>query len=186
SGEHEVNQLFFDQVRVAVSLRVGTENAGWTIAKSLLEFERGGGSATARTERVIAELRRVAALEPDGCRGVVGDDRILQVRLAAIEIETEALKHTQLSILRRVSAGEPVGEAAASLLKLKASELLQRATELAMDVIGPYALADQHTLLGERTTIGPAYAATATACYLNTRARSIFGGSSEIQRAILA
>lgn len=187
SGEHEVNQVFFDGVRVPVENRVGEENEGWRIAKSLLEFERGGGSATARTRRVTSEIRRVAELETDGEGGRLWDDPAFRQRLARIEIEILALEHTQLRILARVSAGEPVGDAAASLLKLKASELQQDATELAMDTLGPYALADQWELLcAAASPVGPEHAATATARYLNARARSIFGGSNEIQRTILA
>jgi len=189
SGEHEINQIFFDDVRVPVENRVGEENAGWTIAKTVLEFERGGGSATGRTRRVIAETRRSAQLEADGRGGRLWDDALFRARLAEIEIETLALEHTQLQVLAGIAAGDSVGNEAASLLKLKSSELFQHATELSMDALGHYALPDQHEALEAESGapgVGPPYAATPTARYLNARARSIFGGSNEIQREILA
>jgi alkylation response protein AidB-like acyl-CoA dehydrogenase len=181
SGEHEVNQIFFDGVRVPADNLVGEENGGWGIAKYLLEFERGGVSATARTRRILAELSRTYELEPDGSGGTLRDDPLMLSELAALEIETLALEYTQLRILSRLSLGESVGDSAASLLKLKGSDLFQRATELAMRAIGPYAVPEQ---AGE--AIGPEHASTATARFLNARARSIFGGTSEIQRGILA
>jgi alkylation response protein AidB-like acyl-CoA dehydrogenase len=189
SGEHEINQIFFDDVRVPVENRIGEENAGWTIAKTVLEFERGGGSATGRTRRVIAEIRRSAQLEGDGRGGRLWDDALFRARLAEIEIETLALEHTQLQVLAGTAAGDSVGNEAASLLKLKSSELFQHATELSMDALGHYALPDQHEALEAESGapgVGPTYAATPTARYLNARARSIFGGSNEIQREILA
>jgi alkylation response protein AidB-like acyl-CoA dehydrogenase len=172
SGEHEVNQVFFDAARVPAVNLVGEENEGWGIAKYLLEFERGGVSATARTRRILAELARVFAVEPDGKGATLSGNPLLVARLAKLEIETAALEYTQLRVLSRLSLGASVGDSAASLLKLKGSDLYQRATELAMSAIGPGALPERET--------GP------TAGYLNARARSIFGGTNEIQRGILA
>jgi alkylation response protein AidB-like acyl-CoA dehydrogenase len=180
SGEHEVNQLFFDGVRVPAANRVGGENQGWTVAKYLLEFERGGGIATNRTRRVTGLLKRLAtrerALEPDLLR-----------RLAQLEIEIEATEWTQRRMLRDIDAGGSVGNANASILKLKASELYQAASLLFLDALGGWGLVEQRDALDGRAPIrGPEYAVTGAARYMNSRAMSIFGGSSEIQRGIIA
>jgi alkylation response protein AidB-like acyl-CoA dehydrogenase len=189
SGEHEINQIFFDGVRVPAANLVGEENGGWGIAKYLLEFERGGVSATARIRRILHDLMRVFEREPDGRGGTLRTDPLLQARLAEIEIETIALECTQLRILSRLSLGESVGDSAASLLKLKGSDLYQRATELAMHAVGLHALPEQPVWSADENAadlIGPEHATSATARYLNARARTIFGGTNEIQRTILA
>jgi alkylation response protein AidB-like acyl-CoA dehydrogenase len=180
SGEHEVNQIFFDGVRVPIANRVGGENEGWTVAKYLLEFERGGGIATNRTRRVTGLIRRLAtrerALEPDMLR-----------RLTQLEIEIEATEWTQRRMLRNIEAGDSVGNANASILKLKASDLYQIASLLFLDALGSWGLADQRDALdGKGPVHGPEYALTGAARYMNSRAMSIFGGSSEIQRGIIA
>jgi alkylation response protein AidB-like acyl-CoA dehydrogenase len=180
SGEHEVNQLFFDGVRVPVANRVGGENQGWAVAKYLLEFERGGGIATNRARRVTGLLKRLAtrelALDPDLLR-----------RLAQLEIEIEATEWIQRRMLRDVGGGESVGNANASILKLKASELYQTASLLFLDALGGWGLAEQRDALdGKGPVHGPEYAITGAARYMNSRAMSIFGGSSEIQRGIIA
>ena len=180
SGDHEVNQIFFDGVRVPVANRVGGENQGWSVAKYLLEFERGGGIATNRTRRVTGLLKRLATrerlLEPDLLR-----------RLAQLEIEIEATEWIQRRMLRDIGAGDSVGNANASILKLKASELYQTASLLFLDALGGWGLADQRDVLdGKGPVHGPEYAMTGAARYMNSRAMSIFGGSSEIQRGIIA
>lgn len=180
SGEHELNQIFFDAVRVPVANLVGTENQGWTVAKYLLEFERGGGSATMRTLRVVGLLRRIVSNE-----GVVEPD-VLH-RLARLEIEIAATEWTQKRMLEDIEDGKSVGNANASILKLKASELYQEASSLYYDALGAWGLAEQRAALdGNGKIRGPAHALTGAARYMNSRALSIFGGSSEIQRGIIA
>jgi alkylation response protein AidB-like acyl-CoA dehydrogenase len=189
SGEHEVNQVFFDQVRVPVANRVGEENDGWTVAKYLLQFERGGGSMAARLKGALRNIRRMACAEPAEGGGVIWDDPAFRGKAAALEIDAEAVDFTERRVVSGLSTGKVVGDATASMLKLKGTETMQRATELAMEVIGHYAAPDQRPALGAGSNVppvGPAYAATPTARYLNTRAASIYGGSSEVQRNILA
>lgn len=180
SGEHELNQVFLDEVRVPVEYRVGSENDGWTVAKHLLEFERGGGSATARAVRVLRLIQRLAhrqgGLEPDLLR-----------RLAALQIEIDATEWTQRRMLAAHENGEALGNTNSSLLKLKASELYQRASMLLHDALGVWGLVDQRLALeGHAPVRGPQSGVTATTRYLSSRSMSIFGGSSEIQRSILA
>lgn len=180
SGEHEVNQVFLDNVRVPVSYRVGPENQGWTVAKFLLEFERGGAAATARTLRVVGLIRRLAAAHGGlACK--------LLNRLTKLEIEVAATEWTQQRMLTNIEAGKSIGNANASILKLKASELYQEASMLFLDALGAWGLVDQRAALeGKGPLVGPEIAVTGAARYMNSRAMSIFGGSSEIQRTILA
>ncbi len=189
SGEHEVNQVFFDQVRVPISNRVGQENEGWTVAKYLLQFERGGGSMAARLKGALRSIRQMARSEASDAGGTLWEDPDFRGRAAALEIDVEAVDFTERRVVSSLSTGVVVGDATASMLKLKGTETMQRATELAMEVIGLYATPDQRSSLGAGSNaapVGPAYAATPTAKYLNTRAASIYGGSSEVQRNILA
>ena len=186
SGEHEVNQLFFDDVRVPVANRVGPENEGWTIAKYLLEFERGGGAAGGRVARVMRRLYEAEA-EATGAQAVFFRDPEFIKRRAEVEIELMALEMTQYRIIAASEAGQAVGDAAASTFKLVAATLFQKAAEMAMDVLGPLAAVDQRAALeGHGPVIGPDFAAAPTARYLNSRAMTVFGGTSEIQRGILA
>jgi alkylation response protein AidB-like acyl-CoA dehydrogenase len=189
SGEHEVNQVFFDRVRVPVANRVGDENDGWTVAKYLLQFERGGGSMAARLKGALRMIREMARSEPSDGGGLLWQDPAFRGKAAALEIEVEAVDFTERRVVSSLSTGKVVGDATASMLKLKGTETMQRATELAMEVIGLYAAPDQRPALGAGSNVsavGPAYAATPTARYLNTRAASVYGGSSEVQRNILA
>ncbi|MFC2950564.1 acyl-CoA dehydrogenase family protein [Marinicaulis aureus] len=188
SGEHEVNQVFFDDVRVPVENRVGEENDGWRVAKYLLEFERGGGFSAARILGNLAKIKECAKLEPCG-DGTVWDDEAFRLRFAKVEIEATTLEFSQRRVLSALSTGQSVGGFAASMLKLRASELKQKAAQLALEMLGPYALADQNAALQPGSNapgIGPDYGVTVTAKYLNARAATIFGGSSEIQRNLLA
>ncbi|MFC3443319.1 acyl-CoA dehydrogenase family protein [Sphingobium rhizovicinum] len=186
SGEHEVNQLFFDDVRIPVSNRVGPENEGWRIAKYLLEFERGGGAAGGRVARVMRRLYEAEAMAQGADAERFREPEFIK-RRAEIEIELMALEMTQFRSIAASEAGQTVGDAAASTFKLVAATLFQKATELAMDVLGPAAAIDQRAALeGRGPVIGPAYAAVPTARYLNARAMTVFGGTSEIQRSILA
>ena len=185
SGEHEVNQLFFDDVRIPVANRVGDENDGWKIAKYLLEFERGGGDAGMRVSRVLGWLDEALMQAESG--GLKLGDSSYPTKRAEIEIELVALNWTQRRIVSELETGQSVGDDSASLLKLTASDLYQRATELALETLGPYGAVDQHAAVcnGE-DLIGPRYGAVFGARYLNGRAQTIFGGSSEIQYTIIA
>jgi alkylation response protein AidB-like acyl-CoA dehydrogenase len=185
SGEHEVNQVFFDAVRAPQSNRVGAENDGWTVAKYLLEFERGGSYAA----RIRALLRRVkamaAATEADG--GVLLDAPGFRRKLIDLEVELAAVDFTERRVISSMGVGRNLGDSTASMLKLRGSETMQKASELALEALGVYcAPCQENALAGEGDPIGPGFAATPTAQYLNARASTIFGGASEIQRNILA
>lgn len=180
SGEHEVNQVFLDNVRIPVGNRVGEENQGWTVAKYLLEFERGGVAATGRTLRVVGLLRRMA--QESG-----GLPPSLLRRYAALEIDIQATEYTQQRMLAAIDSGQSVGNANASILKLKASQLYQVASQLFLDAVGEWGLVDQASALYEGgAAVGPDYCLTAAARFMNSKAMSIFGGASEVQKTILA
>jgi len=184
SGEHEVNQVFFDSVRIPVANRVGEENQGWAVAKYLLEFERGGGASASRLGSHLQKVRAIAERE-----GVWPEEPGFRRRWATLEIELQALDQAERNAAAVLSAGRSVGDASASILKLTVSDLLQRITELGAEAIGRYAAADQRHALGigaNAPPIGPEYAATPMAKYLNSRAATIYGGSNEIQHNILA
>lgn len=189
SGEREVNQVFFDDVRIPVANLVGAEGQGWEIARYLLNFERGGRPFGAGLRRRIETLKAMAAREPDGRGGRLIDDAVFRHRLAEVEIRLIAADRTEQNKRLAQPVGGSLSAADASLLKLLASELTQDVQELTMDVLGPYAAADQRAALEPNVTddvIGPDHALTPTARYLNGRAYTIFGGASEVQRDILA
>jgi acyl-CoA dehydrogenase len=184
SGEHEVNQVFFDDVRIPVANLVGAENQGWTVAKYLLEFERGAGASASRLKRQLNEAKAIAEAE-----GFWREDAQFRRRWATLDIELGALDHAEREAAAALSSGRSIGDATASRLKLTVSGLLQRITELTMGALGPFAAADQREALGmgaNTPPVGPAYALTPTAKYLNSRAATIYGGSNEIQHNILA
>ncbi len=185
SGEHEVNQVFFDAVRVPQANRVGEENAGWTVAKYLLEFERGGSYA-ARIRGLMRRVRSIAAETwSDGGRLI--DDADFRGKLAQLDVELTAVDFTERRVISSLGVGRNVGDMTASMLKLRGSETMQKATELALEALGDYAAPYQREALASQGgAIGPDHAAAPTAQYLNARASTIFGGSSEIQHNILS
>ena len=193
SGEHEVNQVFFDSVRVPVTNRVGDENQGWTVAKALLEFERGGGVMGSRLIKMVNEARRIA--QTHGGEGGATSPSLwasspdFRRRLLELEMEVTGVDYTERMVAAQLSGGRDIGDATASVLKLTVSQLLQRATELTVEALGVYATPDQRGALGHGANsppVGPDYAVTPTAKYLNSRAATIYGGSSEVQHNILA
>ncbi len=185
AGDHEVNQVFFDNVRVPVSLLVGKENEGWTLAKYLLEHERGG-NFSAGMRKKLDDLRQIAATEAASGRALAGDPDFA-ARLAALECRLEALYWTEQRIISALSLGEEVG-AKPSMLKLAGTELTQQIDELLIEAIGIYAAADYLAAREGRANWmpGPDYALTPMGLYLNNRAATIYGGSSEVQRNIIA
>jgi alkylation response protein AidB-like acyl-CoA dehydrogenase len=188
AGEHEVNQCFFDNVRIPVANRVGEENQGWTVAKYLLEFERGGSYA-ARIRGLLRSVKAIAAQEAGDDGGPLWADRDFRRKTLSVEVELQAVDWTERRVIAGLSQGGPVGDATASMLKLKGSETMQKVTELAFEALGGYGAPDQRASLGAFSNtppVGPDYARTPTARYLNTRAATIYGGSSEVQRNILA
>ncbi len=185
--EHEVNQVFFDNVRVPKANRLGEENDGWTVAKYLLEFERGGGSG-AGLKVSLERLRAMAKTErADDGRALI-DDESFRLRLAAAEVKLAAIEMTEHRVLSALASGRPPGPAS-SMLKMAGTEAMQRLDELAIEIVGHYAAVDQPEARkpGANTApVGPAQNMFAMPRYLNNRAASIYGGSNEIQRDIMA
>ena len=137
SGEHEVNQVFFENVRVPVENRVGPEDEGWTVAKYLLEFERGGSYA-ARLRSGLARIRKMAADTP------VDDASLLETpafrrKLSDLEIQVTAVDFSERRVISSLGLGSNVGDATASMLKACGSETSQKLTELALETLGAYA-----------------------------------------------
>jgi pimeloyl-CoA dehydrogenase large subunit len=186
-GRHEVNEVFFDNVKVPVENLVGEENKGWDYAKFLLANERTGIARIGLSKERIARIKRLAKEMPAG-EGTVWDDRDFRERLAEVEIELKALEITQMRVVaaQRRDPGKP--DPASSILKIKGSQLQQATTELLLEVAGPFALAAP-----ERGEVQPNdwpfdhdWADAAAASYFNNRKVSIYGGSNEIQKNIIA
>ncbi|HET9148576.1 MAG TPA: acyl-CoA dehydrogenase family protein, partial [Acetobacteraceae bacterium] len=188
-GGHEVNEVFFDDVRVPIGNLVGEENKGWDYAKFLLGNERTSIARVGVSKQRLRRVRELAAKEQSGGRALL-DEPWFREKLAAIEIELKALEITQLRVLAeaRKAGRHGAPDPKSSVLKIKGSEIQQATTELLMEVVGPFAIPFQ-TNPGEDTNeppIGPDGAAAAAPTYFNWRKISIYGGSNEIQRNIIA
>lgn len=181
AGDHEVNQVFFDEVVVPAENLVGEENQGWTVAKYLLEFERGGAYAS-RLRAGVAGVRRIAAAE-----GLMGDDAFI-AKLALMDAEIEAIDITERRLISALAKGRPVG-GAPSMLKLVGTEAVQRIDELRIEAVGAWTCVDYASMRHAQHAngiAGPDHAVPAMGRYLNNRAATIYGGSSEVQRNIMA
>ena len=178
AGDHEVNQVFFDNVRVPISNIVGPENDGWRVAKYLLEFERGGSSVATRLHVDMAELKMLLDR-------VEGEDA-LKGRAKEIGIKISALSQMETDMQSKIARGEKPG-AGSSLMKIMASTLGQEISTIKMEAIGNYSLPHNNILLlNEEVTIGEPEHQTITAGYLNDRASTVFGGAREVQKNIIA
>lgn len=186
-GEREVNEVWLDDVIVPAENRIHNENEGWTCAKYLLEHERSNVAEVARSKKWVQDVRSLAVhqVTEDGTRLI--DQPAFRRKIAQIEIDLQVLEMTELRALSEVNAGRDPGPLM-SLLKTKGSELQQAATELGMEAAGPYGFIDMNKT-GSGTNWAPeAWAGLARAAdrYLNMRKSSIYGGSNEIQRGIIA
>lgn len=186
-GGHEVNEVWFERVKVPGENLVGEEGRGWTYAKFLLSHERTGIAGIGASKRELRMLKYIASQERRRGRPLIEDPRFRD-RVAQVEIDLMALEITNLRVLAAERHGRAPGPEA-SILKIKGSEIQQMLTELMMDAVGPYALpylpaAWGDNWLGER--VGPEYAAPLAARYFNYRKTTIYGGSNEIQRNIIA
>ncbi|HTO57716.1 MAG TPA: acyl-CoA dehydrogenase family protein [Pseudomonadales bacterium] len=187
SGEHEVNQVFFDDVRVPRSNRVGAENDGWTVAKYLLEFERGGSGA-ARMQTALMRLKRLAASTRAGELTSLADDPSFASKIAMAEIDIAAIQYTEFRILAALSQGGAPGPES-SILKNLGADMSQRISELAVEAVAYYGSPHQpeaRTVGSNVAPIGPAAALVTLPNYLNYRASSIAGGTNEVQKNIVA
>ena len=186
-GEHEVNEVFFTDVKVPVENLVGEENKGWTCAKYLLTYERtniaGVGFSVAGLEKLkIAASRLMHKGKP------LLQDPLFATRLAKLEIDLENMKTTNLRVIAAVAGGGVPG-AESSMLKIRGTEIRQEMLSLMRRAMGPYALPFIEEALHadyNGPQVGPAEAKTAAAQYFNYRKLSIFGGSNEIQKNIIS
>jgi acyl-CoA dehydrogenase len=181
AGDHEVNQVFFDNVRVPKAQRIGEENQGWTVAKYLLEFERGGGSG-AGLKVALERVRAMAAAE-----GLEGDPDFT-AKVARMAIQVDAIEMAEHRVMTALSSGKNPGPAS-SMLKVQGTEAMQLIDELAVEASGAYGSVDQpqaRTPGSNAEAVGPTRNLVAMPRYLNNRASSIYGGSNEIQRDIMA
>jgi acyl-CoA dehydrogenase len=177
AGDHEFNQVFFDDVRVPVAQRIGAENNGWTMAKRLMQLARSNNTPAALVGRVLRRTAEAVAAAGDTVEPSV------RTRLAGLMIELEAFE--QLELFGFADGPVRLGDQALpSMLKLTGSELHQRVAELAMEVAGPQAAATLEVLglAGTELDIG----AAATAKHLCVRAATIYSGTSETQRNVIA
>jgi alkylation response protein AidB-like acyl-CoA dehydrogenase len=186
-GAHEVNEVWFDDVKVPVENLVGEENRGWTYAKFLLGHERTNIAGIGSCKRELQRLKRIAADEAKNGRPLLEDPHFAS-RIAQIEVDLMALEVTNLRVLSAERARRDPG-AQSSILKIKGSEIQQALSELMMLAGGPYALADVRAARESGSAhglLGPEHSAPLAATYYNLRKATIYGGANEIQRNIIA
>jgi alkylation response protein AidB-like acyl-CoA dehydrogenase len=181
-GLHHLNEVFFRDVRVPVANRIGEENKGWDYAKFLLLHERTTIANVPLIKRQLQQLRRLAASLPEDGKAA------LKARVADAEIKLLALEYTDIRSVERIERGQPMG-AETSMLKVVSTELQQTIAELAVEALGHHAAPWQPEQLVPGTNLPPdgsRESAELLATHLFGRAASIFGGSNEIQRNVLA
>jgi alkylation response protein AidB-like acyl-CoA dehydrogenase len=181
----EVNQVFFTDVKVPIENRVGEENKGWTYAKYLLEFERGN-PYSAGLYRGLNKLKKIAAdTKVDG--GTLADQPEFQAKVADLYSQVTAMEFTELRIFSALSTGGNVGPES-SLLKCRGTEIQQAISELTMQAVGGYItpFVEDGMVETNEPSIGPGYAMTAAPYYFSLRKASIYAGSNEVQRNIMA
>ncbi len=188
-GHREVNEVFFDNVRVPAENLVGEENLGWDYAKFLLSNERTGIARIGITKQRLAYIRDLAKKTSSGNTGTMWEDQGFRSRFHLLEIELKALEITQMRVVAAQGKSKyGRRDPASSILKIKGSELQQAATELLVEVAGPSALAFvDGPLFGRNDPLAELeWASLASQTYFNYRKVSIYGGSNEIQRNIIA
>ena len=195
TGEAIQNQIFFTNVRVPKANVVGQVGAGWTVAKHVLEFERGGSAYAPRLQSELEDLRAFASAVPGDATASLLDDPLFKAKIAAASIRVEALEVYELRVMSKLGKGEPLGPAA-SVMKVLGTELQQHISELALEAAAHYGRAYQPQAArpggpvslphSNDVAVGPRAAVLAPLRYLNERAGSIYAGSNEIQRNIIA
>ncbi|UWR07908.1 acyl-CoA dehydrogenase family protein [Ruegeria sp. B32] len=184
-GTPEVNEVFFDDVRVPVENLVGEENKGWTYAKYLLTHERTNIAGVGFSQAGLDMVKRIARIETANGRPLIENPHFA-ARLARVEIDLMAMATTNMRIISQAAAGQAPG-VESSMLKVKGTIIRQEINDLARRAVGPYAMPfASEAVAGDNDPIGPDYAAPVAAQYFNNRKLSIFGGSNEIQRGIIA
>jgi len=191
-GEHEINDIFFDNVEVPVQNLVGEENKGWTYAKFLLSHERTNNAGIGHCKRGLQRLKNIAAAQTVNGRPLIEDCRFRD-RIAQVELELMALEITNLRVLSAVSGESRAPGPEVSLLKIKGSEIIQQLAELQMHALGHDALPYVREALEADWVPEPvfaehyaAYAPPLTGQYFNQRKTTIYAGSTEIQKNIIS
>jgi alkylation response protein AidB-like acyl-CoA dehydrogenase len=187
-GTVEQCQVYFDDVRVPAANLVGAENQGWDVAKSLLEFERGGHNFTIDHKKQMAKIHRQASTQLSSDGGLWKDNPVFEAKLADVAVDALALEFTELRVKGAFEAGGNPG-ALSSLIKVMGTEIGQRFNELSVEMMAEHAFVKQLDALlpgFEGEPIGPSCGLTTMAEYINNRAATIYGGSAEIQRDIIA
>jgi alkylation response protein AidB-like acyl-CoA dehydrogenase len=181
-NHHSLNEVEFNNVRVPVENLIGEQDKGWTYAKALLAHERTGIAGVADSKRALGEVRRLAEREVNGGKRLI-DDPLFQKRLSDVEIELMALEFTDLRVLSQVAAGGAPG-AESSLLKIKGTEIQQAVQTLAMMVAAHYQGVLPTDIDPE--VLGNDFGIQARRAYMYGRAATVYGGSNEIQKNIIA
>jgi alkylation response protein AidB-like acyl-CoA dehydrogenase len=187
-GTHHLNEVFFDDVKVPVAMRVGPENKGWDVAKFLLGNERSGIARLGKSKERVRFAREAASDLRAGGRPLI-EDAEFRRRIAQLETDIKALEITQLRVLSAQKAGESKQDPLTAVLKVKGTELLQATSELVMDTGGPLSMPDwaqELAALSNEPELGPSWATEATRSYLMLRAASIYGGTNEIMKNIVS
>ena len=186
-GSAEVNEVWFKDVRVPVENLVGEENQGWTIAKYLLTHERTNIAGVGYCSEALANLKRIAGLEHQNGKPLI-EDPLFAAEIAKIEIDLMAMATTNMRVVSAAAKGTAPG-VESSMLKVKGTVIRQELNDLTRLACGPYAMPFVSEALEPGSNVeapGPDYAASATPTYLNNRKLSIYGGSNEVQRQIIA
>jgi alkylation response protein AidB-like acyl-CoA dehydrogenase len=186
-GEHEINEIWFENVKVPMENLVGQENKGWTYAKFLLGLERTGIAAVGRSKRELKRLKEIARRELSNGRPLIEDQRFRD-KIAQVELELMALEITSLRVISADRQRHAPGPEA-SILKIKGSEIQQVLAELLMQAVGHYSLPYLHEALDagwQGVPVGADYCAPLAGHYLNMRKTTIYGGSNEIQKNIIS
>ena len=179
-GRHEVNEVFLDEVRVPMACRVGAENQGWEITKFLLGNERTGIARIGMSKQLLRRAKALAQ-QIEGDEGVLADDPHFRPQAALIEIELKALEITQMRVIDSMGEHAAKPDARSSILKVKGTELRQAASELLLQTAGPLAARSADEFDDDADPLS-----TVAATYYTLRAASIYGGSNEVQKNILA
>ena len=186
AGTQEVNSVFFTDVKVPVSNRVGEENKGWTYAKYLLEFERGGNPYSPRLRSSFERLKVLAKAMPEGEDSILSD-AAWREKLARMDIEISGLEMFEMDFYSKLASGQNPGPLS-SMIKLRGTEVMQQVQEYAVEAASWYSIPfpEQRTWNSNVEPIGPEGVDVLAPRYFNGRKMTIYGGSSEVQRGIMS
>lgn len=181
-GQHSLNEVLFENVLVPTENLIGEQDKGWTYAKALLAHERTGMAEVADSKRMLDQLKLRAVAEVNGGNPMI-EDPVFQMRLSDIEMELMALEYTELRVFASMASGGMPGPES-SLLKIKGTEISQSIHELQLQLASYYGGALQGELSSE--VLGHNFATEARGKYMYGRAATIYGGSNEVQRNVIA